>query len=379
MRLFLASLILLSNAFPEPCQSYNCDSVAVRAILDSNKFTNVRVSDVSTKNASNRIDSLKLTPGLPSSKIPSKITTIPNDIGKLSSLIWLSLSGNNISTIPDSFANLSNLSWLSLSGNKISSLPNSFTKLSNLKTLSFSGNPFSVFPTIICSLSNLRELALCCIGIPNISAKISNLTNLYDLDLSYNNITSLPQTIGGLSSLGSFSLTGNQLTLLPSSIGNLHNLYSLYLDNNHITSIPDSLCSISGLSILDVSSNSLCRVTSNVYQWLNSRDLDWKSSQGCVPTIIDVANENQLNTSKSLYLNIHPNPFNSLSTISYEISHNQPGTLQIYSSNGQLIITKHVSGNGILTWNALNYPGGIYICKLILKNKSIITKAIFTK
>ena len=80
----------------------------------------------------------------------------------------------------------------------ISEIPDWIGNLINLEYLTFSNCPISKVPDSICNLVNLRTLDL---GGTNISAlpeNIGNLSNLKELDISYTNITELPESIYGL-------------------------------------------------------------------------------------------------------------------------------------------------------------------------------------
>ena len=46
-----------------------------------------------------------------------ELTQLPPEIGQLSNLQWLYLSGNQLSSLPEEFGQLSNLGMLSLAGN----------------------------------------------------------------------------------------------------------------------------------------------------------------------------------------------------------------------------------------------------------------------
>jgi len=65
-----------------------------------------------------------------------KITTIPEDVSKLSHVKCLDLSFNRIGVIPESFKNLENLTCLILSGNHyLQNLPTFLNELPNLKVI----------------------------------------------------------------------------------------------------------------------------------------------------------------------------------------------------------------------------------------------------
>ncbi|TQE09673.1 hypothetical protein C1H46_004766 [Malus baccata] len=160
---------------------------------------------------------------------------IPKDIGGLSSLEVLDLSGNEFSVLP-SLSGLSKLRCLYLKNSNLinDAIPKDLGGLSSLEVLDLSGNEFSVLPSLS-GLSELRSLYL----------KNCNLTN-----------DAIPKDLGGLSSLEVLDLSGNEFSVLPSLSG-LSKLRSLYLKNCNLTNdaIPKDLGDPSSLEVLDFSGN----------------------------------------------------------------------------------------------------------------------------
>ncbi len=67
----------------------------------------------------------------------------------------------------------------------------------------------------------------------------------------------------------------------------------------------------------------------------------------------------------------HPNPFNPLTTIRFDIKENERGILSIYNIKGQFIESNHFeSGQHHFNWNASGHSSGIYLYKL--ETKSVI-------
>src|SRR5215469_8504753 len=64
------------------------------------------------------------------------LATIPNSIGQLANLRYLSLDDNQITAIPDSIAELESLMDLSLDDNQITAIPDSIAQLPSLIQLS---------------------------------------------------------------------------------------------------------------------------------------------------------------------------------------------------------------------------------------------------
>ena len=88
------------------------------------------------------------------------LENIPEDLGSLKSLNFISLVNNKISVIPESIGELDNLKALLLAGNNISKLPEAFVNLTSLQVLDLSNNKFNEIPTQLWALTELTELKL---------------------------------------------------------------------------------------------------------------------------------------------------------------------------------------------------------------------------
>lgn len=68
-------------------------------------------------------------------------------------------------------------------------------------------------------------------------------------------------------------------------------------------------------------------------------------------------------------LTIYPNPFKSVTTISFDLS-SENSRLEIYNMAGQIIKKFDILNNqSSVVWNANEYPEGIYFVKLIVENR----------
>ena len=159
----------------------------------------------------------------------SKLTSIPESIGNLTSLKSLTLRFSQISAIPECIGNLTNLQRLNLSDTRISVLPESIGNLTNLQRLDLNDTRISVLPE-----------------------SIGNLTSLQSLDLSLTRISALPECIGNLTSLQKLYLVNTQLSVLPDNIGNLTNLQRLDLRSTQIRSLPESIVNLTSLQSLNL-------------------------------------------------------------------------------------------------------------------------------
>ena len=169
---------------------------------------------------------------------------LPDTIGNLS-LIHLDVSYNYLSTLPNSIGNIKSLLNLFLSHNQLTEAPRFLWDLPILYTLDLSHNLISSLPSSP-SLSPLFPTTLAYLSLANNS--LSSLPSpichhdshqLASLDVRFNQITSLSPTILNCSSLEALHLDGNELTSLPPLPSFL---YALTLNNNPLESIPESIC-----------------------------------------------------------------------------------------------------------------------------------------
>lgn len=146
---FKISLIIISFLLTSLfSQDYKEDSLAVRAILDSNGLFNLNVDQVANKD-SGRITSLSIW--------NYNLKKIPIQIGKLTALTFLNFSKNELNSLPPEIGNLIMLGDFKLHNNKISYLPPEIGSLSNLWRLELDSNLLETFPPELWNCSNLTE------------------------------------------------------------------------------------------------------------------------------------------------------------------------------------------------------------------------------
>ncbi|ODV80604.1 adenylate cyclase [Suhomyces tanzawaensis NRRL Y-17324] len=74
------------------------------------------------------------------------LVNLPNELGGLNKLVFLSIYGNNLQTLPSSIGQLSSLQYLDLHSNNLQTLPNEIWNLKSLSMLNISSNIMTSFP-----------------------------------------------------------------------------------------------------------------------------------------------------------------------------------------------------------------------------------------
>ena len=190
---------------------------------------------------------------------------IPADIGYLTKLRRLFLTGNNLSgPIPEELGSLAELTQLSVWENNLTGpIPPELGNLTALKNLSLMYNHLTgPIPEELGNLAEIRNLRLAGNSLTGpIPSELGNLARLIELDLSDNDLTGpVPRELGNLSELVVLRLDYNDLTgPIPSELGNLTDrLAWLWLSHNSLTGpIPPELGNLSDLEILRLTSNDL--------------------------------------------------------------------------------------------------------------------------
>uniref|UniRef100_A0A672FTX5 RING-type domain-containing protein n=1 Tax=Salarias fasciatus TaxID=181472 RepID=A0A672FTX5_SALFA len=117
------------------------------------------------------------------------------DICTLSTLKVLDVHENKLTSLPEDIGKLGALQILNVEKNRLKALPESIGDLRLLQTLNLKGNCLSELPSSMGSLSSLRTL-----------------------DLSDNNILQLPKTLAYIRTLESFTLDASTMTYPPASV-----------------------------------------------------------------------------------------------------------------------------------------------------------------
>jgi hypothetical protein len=208
------------------CTSFECDSLAVRALLDSNGLTETTVASVISRDEiSGRVTELDLS-GM-------SITSVAKDVGSLSALEVLDLRSNGIRELPFEVGYLRNLRRCLLDSNELHDLPEELAYLDSLRELSVRSNRLYRIHYRLLNASIIR------------------------LDLSDNELEELPDVLWSTSALRYLSL-----------------------DNNNLASLPLSLRQHDFIGV-SVSGNRLCSIGRQFSLWLESFDHDWEDTQKC--------------------------------------------------------------------------------------------------
>ena len=105
----------------------------------------------------------------------NSISSIPDEIERLTFLKELDVSNNRIEKISENFGGLEFLEIFVAKNNKLSELPESFAKLKNLKQLNLAGNSLKSIPIEVCDLTRLNFLHLGGNSIKEIPSEIKHI------------------------------------------------------------------------------------------------------------------------------------------------------------------------------------------------------------
>lgn len=100
----------------------------------------------------------------------------------------IDLSQNKLSSIPDEMGFLSSLKHLNLRHNRLSSLPKTFSNLKSLENLNISENRFRAFPVAICSLPKLVKLDITGNAVSHLPLNLVDAARLKDIALDVHTV-----------------------------------------------------------------------------------------------------------------------------------------------------------------------------------------------
>ena len=90
----------------------------------------------------------------------NSLTSLPPEIGELTSAITFDVANNYLTMVPTQIGNMSNLKSINLSGNKIQSIPSTISKLTKLELLDLRNNRITDVPVEIYNMSSIKTINL---------------------------------------------------------------------------------------------------------------------------------------------------------------------------------------------------------------------------
>lgn len=175
-------------------------------------------------------------------RVEDNENTFDENIYALKQLNFLEVAKTSLSTLSPLLCQMENMANLLIHTNKLTSVPEEIGKLAHLKNLNLSNNLLIELPQ---SLKNCKELFTV-----NLSGNqltnlfpLDNLSKLAVLDISSNKFTKLPEDLGsvGLENLSQINASYNQLEELSDNLVELPSLKVLNVENNVITHVPSNL------------------------------------------------------------------------------------------------------------------------------------------
>ncbi|KAF7321179.1 Adenylate cyclase [Mycena chlorophos] len=220
----------------------------------------------------------------------NEIRVIPESLGELRWLEFLSCADNALVELPASIGRLQKLEVLDVHNNSLRELPVGLWNCASLTRLNVTSNLLVLFGIVFPPNRNPSVISLDA-DIPPLAHSLESLylgenrfTNevllpliflkeLRVLNLSFNDIPNMPPTFfRRLTKLEEVFLSGNALMNIPSedlvSLPKLTRLTTLFLNGNSLQTLPQELGKVKSLTILDVGSNLL---KYNINNW----EFDW--------------------------------------------------------------------------------------------------------
>lgn len=144
------------------------------------------------------------------------IRSISPSIKSLTSLTYLDLRSNQLTSLPREVCFLP-LQVLLVSNNRLTSLPDDLGRMERLTDLDASYNQLTTLPARIGDLRSLRSFSLRSNQLMYLPRELTYLS-LVSLDVSSNRISSLPTELRQMTTLTEFNLEHNPMTSPPASL-----------------------------------------------------------------------------------------------------------------------------------------------------------------
>ncbi len=174
--------------------------------------------------------------------------------GQLNGITRLDLSCDLQEFPQEIFALADSLEVLNLSDNALSTLPDDLSRLSKLRVLFCSGNRFTRLPEVLFSCVRLEMVGFKSNRIREVPPEAIS-PSLRWLILTDNQIATLPDSIGNCTRLQKLMLAGNQLADLPEAMRGCVGLELLRISANCFQSLPEWLLHLPRLTWLAFGGN----------------------------------------------------------------------------------------------------------------------------
>ncbi|MFV0379769.1 MAG: leucine-rich repeat domain-containing protein [Anaerorhabdus sp.] len=186
------------------------------------------------------------------------IKSIPDSINNLKKMVFLTISDNDLITeVPDSLGNLEQLILLKISQSKITKLPEDIGKLKKLETLDLSIEETGLLtelPEGITELENLKNLYV------SKNFNVSNIKEDSFTGIIYP-ITKLPSGLNKLKNLEVLQLDNLMLKEIPEELSELSKLWYLRFDYNEVSEIPEWISKSKTLTTLSFEYNKIASLS----------------------------------------------------------------------------------------------------------------------
>ena len=211
--------------------------------------------------------------------IDGAIDQLPDELGNLTELERLSMTGVGLTSLPATIGNLVKLTTLYAYSNKLTTLPPGIGALTKLRKVVLWSNQFKTLPPEIGGWTSVVEFELKWNQLESLPDELGKLVALEQLDLESNQLTTMPRTLGKLTKLYRLVLGTNKFSEFPAGVLDLPNLRELDLKENQLTRLPDELSRLTKLEELDLPENQLADLGTGIYTLRALSKLDVRENQ----------------------------------------------------------------------------------------------------
>ena len=149
------------------------------------------------------------------------IMSLPEGLGALKDLRWLSARQNLLSSLPSAaFLTLTSLTHLDLRNNKLKTLPEEVGSCTALVELHLDWNELTVLPEALATCTKLELLTVSHNALTALPEGLAACSSLVEIDAGFNLLASLSGSLcTALTKLEFLRLPANKLTSLPVEVG----------------------------------------------------------------------------------------------------------------------------------------------------------------